>query len=69
MSNRELTECELNGVAAGHHHHHNNGHGETLVMAIINPNMAIGPLPQPHPGNHPPTDPWGWLKGLHHGHL
>jgi hypothetical protein len=23
---------------------------------------AIGPLPQHHPGDHPPTDPWGWLR-------
>ena len=55
MSNRELTECELNGVAAGHHHHHLNN-GQVVML------RAINPVPQQHPGNHPPTDPWGWLR-------
>jgi hypothetical protein len=57
MSNRELTECELNGVAAGHYDHDNNGDGETLYMA-----MAQTPAPQQHPSNHLPTDPWVWLR-------
>jgi hypothetical protein len=32
-------------------------------MAIINPNMAIGPLPQHHPGDPPRQTPGGGSRG------
>jgi hypothetical protein len=48
MSNRELTECELNAVAAGHY--------PSDIAA-----RAIPPAPRSDPPPGFPTDPWRWL--------